>query len=240
MTSQTAADEPTVAVIPARGGSRRLPRKGVRPFRGRPMIAWTIEAARQSGVFGEVYVTTEDDEIATAAGEAGAELLERPAALAEDDVPLTAVLAHVLGQLGNRPAVACLAMPNCPLRDARDFRESYDAFRRGGGAALMSLTRYDWRRPEWAVRTGPDGVRPVNWTRPPGPLDRPERLYCPSGAIRWVTAARFLENPTFYPPDLRGFELPWHRAVDIDDAADLEFAECVAFASDRGFAFHDA
>ena len=226
-----------IAVIPARGGSRRLPRKNLLAFRGRPMIAWTVAAAQESGAFGSVYVSTEDDEIAQVAGTAGATVLSRQAALAADDVPLVAVLEAALRQVGPGAAQACLLMPNCPLRDAGDVAASARAFEGSAAEALMSVVAYDWRRPQWALRDVGSRLEPVGWREPPKPTDTPERLVCPSGAIRWVRRERFLADPSFYPANLAGFELPWHRGVDIDDVHDLEFAECVAFARDRGFTF---
>src|SRR5438132_6292712 len=77
-----------LAVIPARGGSKRIPRKNIKPFAGKPMIVYAIDAARRAGVFDHVVVSTDDDEIATIARQAGAELpFVRPAALADDHTP---------------------------------------------------------------------------------------------------------------------------------------------------------
>ena len=226
-----------VAVIPARGGSKRLPRKNLLAFRARPMIAWTIDAARASGVFDAVYVTTENKEIGQVAGDAGATVLKRDVALAADDVPLVAVLEDTLRQLGREAERACLLMPNCPLRNADDIAASANSFAKSEMDVLMSVVAYDWRRPQWALRDDGGRLTPVGWREPPKPTDVPERLVCPSGAIRWVWRECFLADPCFYPDTLAGFALPWYRGVDIDDAEDLEFAECVAFAMDRGFTF---
>ena len=101
----------------------------------------------------------------------------------------------------------------------------------------MQTRRYDWRPPQWALRAV-DGWLAFAMPQPePGPLDRRERLVCPSGAIRWFASDRFLAHGSFYPPRLAGFELPWRRAIDIDEPGDLEMARCVAFALDGGFAF---
>lgn len=201
------------------------------------MIVWTIDAARASGVFDAVYVTTEDSEIAAVAEGAGAAVLNRDAALAADDVPLGAVLEDALRRVDAKAKRACLLMPNCPLRDADDISASAAEFAKTEMDVLMSVVAYDWRRPQWALREDGGRLVPVGWREPPKPTDVPERLVCPSGAIRWVRRERFLADPGFYPEALAGFALTWYRGIDIDDAADLEFAECVAFAMDRGFPF---
>ena len=226
----------TLAVIPARGGSKRLPRKNVLGFRGRPMLAWTVEAARAADVFDAVLVSTEDDEIAAAARAAGAAVRARPAALAGDAVPVAEVLADLLRGFDPLPDAVCLLMPNCPLRTGADIADALARHRATGADVTMSVVAYDWRRPGWALRAAGSWLRPVDADALGGGAD-PARLVCPSGAIRWVKPAAFLAAPGFYPARLAGHELPWHRAIDIDEAADLEMAACVAHALDHGFRF---
>ena len=187
----------------------------------------------------QVYVSTEDPEIAEIATSVGAAVLPRRADLAGDDVPLTAVMEHALQVVPLLPARACLLMPNCPLREARDISASARRFQGSNAAVTMSVVAYDWRAPQWALREENGRLIPAAWHTAPKPTDRPERLVCPSGAIRWVAVEDFLRAPTFYPVRLTGYEMPWHRAIDIDEPADLEMAECVAHALDHGFAFAD-
>ncbi len=226
-----------IAVIPARGGSRRLPRKNVMPVRGRPMIAWTVAAAIDSGVFERILVTTDDPEIAAAAALDGATLLVRPPELAGDDVPLVQVLHHVLCNDSAGSRAACLLMPNCPFRTAEDIRASAHRFDRAGASSLMSVVAYDWRRPDWALAMGEENrVAFAYRDRPPTPTERSPRLVCPSGAIRWVAVDRFLADPRFYAEDTEGFELPWHRALDIDEPGDLVWSDLITLALDQGMA----
>ncbi len=224
-----------VAVIPARGGSRRLPRKNVMPVRGRPMIAWTVAAAVDSSVFERILVSTDDAEIAAAADLDGATVLDRPPELAGDDVPLVSVLHHVLSKDSMGATAACLLMPNCPFRTADDIGASARRFEQAGVSSLMSVVAYDWRRPDWALTMADD--RQVAFAYrdlAPTPTERSPRLVCPSGAIRWVAVDRFLANPRFYAEDTEGFELPWHRALDIDEPSDLVWSDLITLALDQG------
>ena len=225
-----------LALIPGRGGSKRLPRKNLLPLRGRPLIAWSVAAALDSELFERVVVTTDDDAIARAGAEAGAEVLKRPAALGADDVPLVRVAQHALAELGAGYDAFCLLMANCPLRTAADVRASYDRFAvRDDRAALMSVFGYGWSPPPWALRESQGYLRRVD---PDGKLMGPNAgLLCPSGAIRWQHQSDFAAEPTWYPDKLVGFPMPWHRALDIDEREDYEAALCIAHACDHGFRF---
>ncbi len=227
-----------LAVIPARGASKRLPRKNILSFRGRPMIAWTVHAALESRLFDTVLVTTDDDEIAACATLPGATLDRRPAHLAADNVPLTQVLTYILEKSGAGYDNVCLLMPNCPLRDEADIKASFARFAGTSACATMSVVAYDWRRPEWALLETDGYIHSASVQDRHAVASR-QHLMCPSGAIRWVHVDGFLRQPTFYPQRLTGFEMPWHRAIDIDEATDLELASCVGHALDSGFRFTD-
>jgi CMP-N-acetylneuraminic acid synthetase len=113
-----------VAIIPARGGSKRLPRKNVYPVLGVPMIAWAIRACRDSERISAVYVSTEDPEIARVAGEWGAEVIDRPAGLATDDVPKQEAIVHAVDFLlaqGRAVDVVISVQPNSPELTGRDL-----------------------------------------------------------------------------------------------------------------------
>ena len=120
-----------IAVVPARGGSQRIPRKNIRPFCGRPMIAWTLEAARTSGLFDRVLVSTDDSEIARVTEEWGAECpFVRPAALADDHATTTDVIAHATRwalEAGWQLDAVCCLYATAPFIDAQDLRRGLDA-----------------------------------------------------------------------------------------------------------------
>lgn len=119
-----------VCIIPARGGSKRIPRKNIRPFAGRPMIAWPIQAARESGLFRRIIVSTDDEEIAAAARDAGAEVpFLRSAATADDHTGLIDVLGEVqdrLAESGDDPDLTCCVLATAALTTAARLRQGLD------------------------------------------------------------------------------------------------------------------
>lgn len=119
-----------LALIPARGGSRRLPRKNIREFAGRPIIAWSIEAARQSGLFSRIVVSTDDAEIGEVAGAWGADALARPLELADDAVGTQEVARQVVADLARTDEWyerVCVIYATAPLMLADDLRVGLEA-----------------------------------------------------------------------------------------------------------------
>ncbi len=221
---------PRLAVIPARGGSKRLPGKNIQDLRGRPLIAYTIDAALGSGLFERVVVSTDSPSIAAAALQAGAEVpFVRPATLADDHTPVSAVTLDALQRLDPEGAAfdhVAQLMPNCPLRTAEDVRLSYAQFVATGAEAQLSVTRFGWLNPWWAMR------RDDRWVLTPmfeqAATQRGQdlaELFCPTGAIWWARAGVLRREGTFHVPERTGWEIPWQRAVDIDTAADWQLAE---------------
>jgi len=219
-----------LAVIPARAGSKRLPGKNVRELLGRPVIAYTIDAALRSRLFERVIVSTDSPTIAAAAIEAGAEVpFLRDAALADDHTPVSAVTVDALQRLD--PATAHFGhvaqlMPNCPLRTAEDIRTSYAQLVETDAASQLSVTRFGWLNPWWAMRRNSRfALSPVfesSVTR--RSQDLPE-LFCPTGAVWWARADVLRREGTFHTAQRTGWEIPWQRAVDIDTEEDWRLAE---------------
>ena len=134
------------AVICARGGSSRVPRKNVMPIAGKPLLAYTIEAARDSGVFDRVIVNSEDQEILDAGQLHGAELYRRPDALATGTTFMIQVVQEMITrlELADDDIVSVL-FPTCPLRNAEDIRGAYEAFFAAGGKTpLAAVAEYDY------------------------------------------------------------------------------------------------
>lgn len=116
----------TIAIIPARGGSRRIPRKNIRDFEGRPIIAYSIEAAKRSGLFSAIYVSTDDAEIAQTAVQYGATALQRAPAMAEDHVGTQEVMRNLMFRLNLEPATkVCCIYATCPLLIPHTIERGY-------------------------------------------------------------------------------------------------------------------
>ena len=228
-----------IAIIPARGGSKRIPRKNVTVFRGRPMIAWTIEAALESGVFDTVLVSTDDVEIAEIARAEGAEVPFLRKAHADDQSPVSEAIISALHQAERHydssfDSVTQL-MPNCPLRGAEEIRAAWEHFDSGAHRFQISAFEFGWMNPWWAARMGGDGQ--PNWLFPEARLSRSQdldRLYCPTGAIWLAEASALVAARSFYGPGHVLWPMPWQAAIDIDDWHDLQMAEALAQMTRHG------
>ena len=215
----------SLAVIPARGGSKRIPKKNIKQLGDKPMIAYSIEAALNSKVFDEVIVSTDSAEIADIAKMYGASVpFMRDAKLADDHTPASFVSLNAVEQL--EATLVCQLMPNCPFRDAYDIRKSYENFINTKADTQLSVTRYGWLNPWWAMKLG-DKLEPLF---PEALTSRSQdlaELFCPTGAIWWAKTDVLKEHKTFYAPNYTGFELSWQHALDIDDEDDWLMAEAL-------------
>jgi pseudaminic acid cytidylyltransferase len=221
----------SLCVIPARGGSKRLERKNVKPLAGKPMIAYTIEAALDSGVFDRVIVSTEDGEIAAVSEEHGATVpFERPAELASDTAQVVDVVDHALehyDEQGEEFTELGVLLPTSPLRTAADLRGAADRFRDSEEAEfLMCVTEYQFSPFEALVER--DGWLEEFWddasfyeTRS---QDRPD-LVVDNGAAYLMDVDAYRRERIFYGEKLIPYYMPPERSVDIDERFDFEFAE---------------
>lgn len=218
-----------IAIILARGGSKRLPRKNILDFHGKPMLAWTIEAALQSAQYDHVLVSTDNPEIAEIARAFGAEVPFLRDSATDDFAPSSEATLAALRQAeqywGEKFDVVSQLMANCPLRDAEDITAAVQNFITRDAESQICSFRFGWMNPWWAVKLDeqgrPDYLFPD--ARDARSQDLPP-LYCPSGAI-WVARGSVLKSAkTFYAPGHIFHSLSWMSAMDIDDAEDLEMA----------------
>jgi CMP-N-acetylneuraminic acid synthetase len=217
-----------IALIPARGGSRRVPRKNVLPFFGHPMIAYAIAAARNSGLFSRVVVSTEDAEIASVAAAYGAHILKRPAPLADDQATTADVALHALAALraeGVETPAICNLMPNCPLRRSSDIREHFTRFQQEARLFQISAVEFRGVYPHWSLSV--DQQQRGAWffeSNLRRSQDLPA-LVCPTGAIWWARGPALEEQKQFYGTPFHVEVMDANRGIDIDTVEDLAFAD---------------
>ena len=231
MSAKDISERPVSAVIPARGGSKRVPQKNIRPLCGKPLIGYTINAALESGIFDHVIVSTDCPDIAAAAEKYGAKVpFMRDPELADDMTHAPLVTLDALDRLYPEGTphgmdVAQL-LPNCPLRNARDIRESHCQFLRTGADSLISVTRFGCFNPWWAMTMDEDYfLHPLFREKmKERSQDLPE-LFTVSGAICLARVEVLRQHKTFHIGKYAGYELPWQRAVDIDTEEDWQLAE---------------
>lgn len=221
-----------IAVIPARGGSKRVPGKNERVLLGRRLIEYTIEAALTSGVFERVVVSTDSESIADISRGAGADVpFIREASLADDQAHVSAVTVDALERLareGSTYVHVAQLLPNCPLRTAEDLQQSYEHFVLSGADVQISVARYGWQSPWWAMRAGPRGeLIPLFQSEATQRSQDLTELVCPTGAVWWARTDALLRERTFHIHGRVGWEMPADRAVDIDTPDDLDLAEAL-------------
>ncbi|WP_400770524.1 pseudaminic acid cytidylyltransferase [Methylosinus sporium] len=217
-----------IAVIPARGGSKRIPRKNVKPFHGHPMIAYAIMAARRSGVFDKMIVSTDDAEIAAIARDFGAETpFARPAELADDHTPTVPVIAHAIGvckEMGWEVADVCCVYPSAPFVVAEDIRSGCELLAEGSCAYVFPVTSFP-SPIQRALRRSENGTVTPFFPENSGVRTQDlELAYFDAGQFYWGRASAWEAGLDIHKNG-RALILPEWRVVDIDTHADWERAE---------------
>lgn len=219
-----------IAIIPARGGSKRIPRKNIKAFAGQPIIAHSITAAIQTGLFEHVIVSTDDDEIAAVAEEYGAKApFRRPPELADDVTPLVPVVRHAIewvyssfGSVNH----ACCILPTAPLIRSTDLIEGYQCLA-SDPAVDFVLSATEYRFPIFrALKVGEDGYSGLIW--PENDLVRSQDLpqAChDAGQFYWASRETWLTATGILSSRNRLVLLPRKLVQDIDSPEDWEEAE---------------
>jgi pseudaminic acid cytidylyltransferase len=217
-----------LAVIPARGGSKRIPRKNIKIFHGKPIIGYAIAAAIASELFDRVIVTTDDEEIAQMAKECGAEVpFMRPPELADDHTPTVPVIAHAIKacqSMGWDVLDACCIYPGVPFISSRDLRAAYEQLLATGAHYVFPVTEFPSPFQRALFRLPDGSVKPF---QPEYAATRTQDLepgYFDVGQFYWGKTYAWLQGLNLH---LNGVTLiiPEWRAVDIDTPADWERAE---------------
>lgn len=224
--------ESRVAIIPARGNSKRLPGKNIMEFFGKPMIAWAIESALVTKLFDVVLVSTDSEEIAELSRSYGAEVPFLRKAHADDFSPVSEATLTALNQLesykGKAYTTVVQLMANCPMRNSKNIAEQLASFENQPNPnSLISGFSYGMFNPWWAHLKNEQGGYEKLLTQYDSNTrsqDLPA-LLCPTGAT-WISDAQRLKtHNTFYSPGYSFYEINWLEAVDIDDEDDLKLAK---------------
>lgn len=219
-----------IAVIPARGGSKRIPRKNIKNFCGKPMIAWAISAAKESALFDHIIVSTDDEEIAALAKDWGAETpFVRPADLADDLTATVPVIAHAIKSCFDFGWVfdyACCIYPCVPFLQVSDLIAALDLAHIHNADFVYPVTEY--AHPiQRAMRQLPDGK--MQFFSSEYELTRTqdlEKSYHDAGQFYWGKSSAWLEQKKMHTDGL-GLPIPNWRVVDIDSADDWKRAELI-------------
>lgn len=227
---KSAAGGRALAILPARGGSKRIPRKNVKLFAGKPMIAWPIGAALASGLFDDVIVSTDDAEIAATAQAEGARApFVRPDDLADDHTPLRPVLQHAIAAMeadsGARYDFVCSILATAALIAPEDLQAAARRQAETGADFVLGAARFASPIQRAFTMTAGGGLE---MREPEHRLTRSQDLpecYHDAGQFYWGRRDAFMDGLSMYGPGTRAILLPPERAVDVDTPEDWDRIE---------------
>ncbi len=217
-----------IAIITARGGSKRIPRKNIKNFHGKPILAYSIEAAINSGVFDEVMISTEDDEIAEIAKEYGAVFpFRRSEEMADDhamtiDVIIEVVNAYI--KSGKNPESVCCIYPTAPFVTAEKLKKANSCFENSDVEAVLPVVRFSFPPQRSFIMS--DGLLKYKW--PENELKRSQDLepfYHDAGQFYFIKTQAMLDQHTLVPKKTVPFILDEMEVQDIDNIDDWNMAE---------------
>ena len=218
-----------IAVIPARGGSKRIPRKNIRPFAGQPIIVWPIKAALASGLFDKVIVSTDDAEIAEVAREAGASVpFMRPENLSDDFADTKSVVRHAITalKLENEPDTqVCCIYPTSVFVNTQLLSEGLKKLRITNAKFVFSITSVDSSVYRSFSKTADDRITmlfPENYAKRTQDLPN---LYCDAAQFYWATVSAWQSDLQIFGPDSIGVFLDPSSVQDIDNESQWITAE---------------
>lgn len=220
-----------LAVIPARGGSKRIPRKNIKPFGGLPMIAWSIRAAQLSQCFDRIIVSTDDTEIAQVAQANGAEVpFVRPPELSDDHTGTIPVIAHAIdwqNQNGDQAQEVCCIYATAPFMQAADLKRGLSTLQSTGADYAFSVTTYPFPI-QRAIRITTD-MRVEMFSQPHFNTRSQdlEEAWHDAGQFYWGTAKAWLTGKPIFSRDAVPVPLPRYRVQDIDTPEDWKQAELI-------------
>lgn len=221
------------ALIPARGGSKGIPHKNVKLIAGKPLIAWTIDAAKESGVFERIVVSSDDEEILSVAKEYGAETMKRPDELASDTAGAKPVLAHAIEEYkktyGELPRFVTYLQPTSPLRTAKHLSDAFRLLENNPDAdAVISVSEIDNSYLKASI-TNSDGFLEYASKREFANMNRQmlPKLYMPNGAIYIMETEKCLIEPRFDGERTLPFVMSPEESVDLDTPDDIPPVEAL-------------
>jgi pseudaminic acid cytidylyltransferase len=224
-----------LAIIPARGGSKRIPRKNIRAFSGKPIIAYSIKAAINTGIFDRIIVSTDDEEIAMIARQFGAETpFTRPADLADDHTGTNAVVRHSIKwfeDAGQPVNFACCIYATAPFVQRSDLFLGYQKLLAAPDMAFaFSVTSHAFPI-QRSLRIRQDGAVEAIWPEHRATRSQDlENTYHDAGQFYWGRRNAFFDDTPMFSPKSIGIILPRHLVQDIDTEEDWNRAELMYYA----------
>ena len=215
-----------LAIIPARGGSKRLPQKNILDLCGKPLISWSIEAALKSKYISKVVVSSDDEEILNISSNFGADIIKRPYELANDTATTFDAIKHTINNLEKYDYIVLL-QPTSPLRNENQIDEAIELLEEKQADAIVSVCEMD-HSPLWSNTLPKDGNM-NNFLRDEVLNKRSqdlEKYYRVNGAVYICKTDKLLENKSFFLKDnIFAYIMDKKNSIDIDEEIDFEIAK---------------
>ncbi|MCW9026048.1 MAG: acylneuraminate cytidylyltransferase family protein [Thiovulaceae bacterium] len=217
-----------LAIIPARGGSKRLPRKNVLDLCGKPLVAWSIYAAKNSNYIDKVVVSSDDDKTLEISKKYGADILKRPAELSSDTTATFDAIAHAIESLNEDYEYTVLLQPTSPLRGSKHIDEAIEFLEYLDADAVISVCEVE-HPVQWSMtlkenKDMSEFVRNIDLRR----SQEQEKHYRLNGAIYICKTEKLLESKSFFiDENIYAYEMDRESSVDIDEEIDLKFAKFI-------------
>jgi len=213
-----------LGLIPARGGSKGIPNKNIKLLNGRPLIQYSVDAARNVGIIDQVVVSTDSSQIAAVAKECGAEVpFMRPAALAQDDTPGIDPVLHALQELTDVDSVILL-QPTSPFRTSRHIEECFELYQKSGGESVVSVAE-SAKHPAWMYFMSDERTLKKVISQDASRRQDLMPAYFLNGAI-YIASREFLfKNRGFVTAQTKGYIMQSEYSLDLDTAQDWKLAE---------------
>ena len=219
-------------LIPARGGSKGIPRKNIKLFCGKPLIAYTIEEVKRSKYVDRIFVSTEDEEIAKISKAYNAEVIKRPVEYAQDNSNSREVIKHALSWLKKEemytPDIILFLQPTSPLRTTEDINRALELYLNNDCESVVSVYK-SRESPYWNLTMKNQFIEPLfGWEYFKGKRRQDLPItYSLNGAIYITSKEKFLEKGSFFNEKTLPYIMPMERSIDIDNETDFELAETI-------------
>ncbi|WP_438462264.1 acylneuraminate cytidylyltransferase family protein [Marinomonas sp. PE14-40] len=214
-------------LIPARGGSKGVPRKNVRNLGGIPLIAHTIKLAINSNIFSEVYVTTEDNEISKVASDYGAKVIKRPVLLAQDETKMFPVASHAINNIAevSEDDAIFLLQPTSPFRVVQDLIKPVSMIKKEFVNSVVGVTEVGDNHPARMYKCKGDTLIPLMLDKIS--LNRQDlpKIYHRNGMVYCIKIKTLMKEENFYPEGSLKYVIPAERTINIDEEIDFKYAE---------------
>ncbi len=224
-----------IAIIPARGGSKRIKKKNIRKFNGRPIIFWAIKAAKESGLFDKIVVSTDSTEIAEIAKRFGAEIpFIRPDNISDDFSPTIDVIAHTIDSIEDKDKLeyACCIYPCSPFLQKEDLKKAFNLLVKSNSDYVYPVTEFP-PPPQRSLRMNEESN--LSFTYPENEMKRTqdfETLYHDAGQFYWGKKSAWVNKINMHSSGI-GLPVPNWRVIDIDNEEDWKRAELLFQIMDR-------